>query len=239
MKKILTIFLFLSIAYTVKSQGNKFTGFTGFFMGGYAATDANGLINRLQNYGYPSFHQGGIAVGGSGFAVYKNILIGGEGFSFSSRGQNSLYQTGFDYGLGFFNLGYLIPTKRKMVFYPKAGIGSGGFTLKIRDRQVTPDFGQILLASGRGSEFTAGTMVLNLSLNLVYFTLGGEKSKGGLAMGLTAGGYFSPRVADWQYMDTALAGAPDTRINGWYLSILIGGGGIVSFAPRQKEPKAP
>lgn len=74
----------------------------------------------------------GSGVGGYGYS--KNFVIGGEGTYFSGERKNNNTQTDIDGGWGYFYTGYRY-AKNKLVVQPTAGIGFGGYTITVLNKE--------------------------------------------------------------------------------------------------------
>ncbi|MBA3899251.1 MAG: hypothetical protein H0X62_03425 [Bacteroidetes bacterium] len=226
MKKAILLFALVA-AYNL-GFAQSYSGGLGYFYGGYSGIETSTINQRFAQFGIPELASGGIAMGGGAFGIFNRIIIGGEGMGFSANTINATQQVDYDFSYGMLNIGYLVLTTKKTLFYPMAGIGAGGVFIRVRERIGTPDLNDILANPNRGVELQARSLMLNFSLNVTHFTFGRENRIGGMALGLSVGGYFSPMRADWTYLGTSLSNAPDTRLNGWFVTLKFGGGGIVA-----------
>ena len=130
-------------------------------------------------------------------------------------------------GYGLFHIGYIIYSKKCFNIYPLLGIGGGGVTLKIAE-DSSPSFDQVLNDPKRNVELIYGGMILNLSVGVDYFIKMEETDEGfgGFLLGLQAGYLLAPFTHDWKMDEHDISGGPDVGLNGFFVRITLGGGGM-------------
>lgn len=207
--------------------GVRQSGGGGYFMVGSSVIDIKELNSRLEAKQYSKLSDKFVSFGGGGHAIMGRLIIGGEGHGLIGKGTaTGDYKVSFNAGCGFFDLGYIVYSRRGLSLYPFLGIGGGGMSLKIVDRQ-TPTFDEALENPRRGTELASGSMLLNLSIGADYlFNLGGEQdAEGGLLLGIRAGYTFAPIKGEWKTDESTVSGGPEVGVEGPYLRLAIGGGG--------------
>jgi len=233
--KAATILAFIFVlSLTAGAQEKKFSkmsGGMGHFMAGYSFNNYSGINELFKANGFPELKEGAFSIGGGGWAINNNIIIGGEGFGLSeSVVKNSDYQIATSTGYGFFNLGYMLVKKPKFFAYPMLGIGGGETILAITKLENSPvAFQDVLDNAGRESYLKAGGFLMNFSIGANYLLLGGssDSGSGGMLAGLRVGYMFDPDPNDWKFNDEKLTGSPDSGISCFYVKLTIGGGGYV------------
>lgn len=234
-----SMFSFLTLLVSGQSQesdvslksGNQNTyGGFGYFMMGYHSFDLSELNNSFSASGYPELSTGSLSVGGGGHYLLKNWLIGGEGFGLpGSKVENDTYTVSSSGGYGFFDLGYLVWKTPSFFLYPVLGIGGGGMTVNMKEKDLqTTSFGDILNNSGRETNLENGGFMLNFSVLANYMILGEKEEtySGGFVLGIKAGYILSLDGNNWYQNNEKLNQTPDSGISGPYIAIVLGGGGL-------------
>lgn len=215
MKKFI-LFLFLIPVFTFAQS--SFYGGAGHFSAGTIYLNMSTVNNYISKQALPEFSGNCLTIGGGGFAVINNFIIGGEGCAISaSRVGNSSGSAEFGTGMGLFSFGYAIPSYSRMLIYPLGGIGWGGSSLKINLNE-------------QKTEYNAGKFFFDAGIRADFFMIGGRGSdaKGGFKAGIALGYLFNPQAQPWQDKDKNYTSIPNTFTNGFYVKLQLGGGGIVS-----------
>lgn len=210
------------------SNGKHYGGF-GYFLGGYQTMDLSALNDAMMQKGYPELQNGSVSIGGGGYYLLRNWMIGGEGCGLpGSTSENASYKVSLGGGYGFFNVGYLVLKTPGFSLYPIVGIGGGGMTVALREKTAnTPAFGQILDDPGRETYLNNGGFMLNFSLLAHYLVLGTKTTdgSGGFILGLKAGFILNLDGDNWYLDNQTMSQTPASSISGPYFSLVIGGGG--------------
>lgn len=201
-------------------------GGRGYFMVGSSVIDIEELNSRLEAKQYSKLSDKFMSFGGGGHAIMGRLIIGGEGHGLIGKETTTgEYKVSLNAGCGFFDLGYMVYSSRGLSLYPLLGIGGGGMSLKIADRQ-TPTFDEVLENPKRGTELVSGCFLLNLSFGADYlFNLGEGQGEGGLLLGIRAGYTFALVKGEWKIDEATVAGGPEVGVEGPYLRLAVGGGG--------------
>ncbi|MCM2323883.1 MAG: hypothetical protein NDJ90_11540 [Oligoflexia bacterium] len=201
----------------------------GFFMIGRHFKNPTALNNLLQPRGYGTF-QDGILIGGQGYGVLGNgFLLGGEGYGIlygEPKGQLVNYDVSLNGALGFLNVGYLLLNDSRLHIYPMIGLGGGALHLGVHNPNVST-FDNVLTIPARSSDLTRGFLALNFSIGTDYLIdlANKEDEEGGLAIGLRAGYLLSVSRFGWEVNEAKITDGPDTALDGFYVSFMLGGGG--------------
>ena len=205
-------------------------GGMGYFMFGWSTLDIEALNSRLESKGYSSMSDNFFSFGGGGHGIIKNrVIIGGEGHGLLVEEVTSgNYKNSVNVGYGFFNVGYIVYTKKQLRLYPLLGLGGGGMNLKIREKPVSLSFDDILNDPERSVELSTGGFLLSFAVGMDYLLILGkdEEEKGGLVFGLRAGYILSPFKSGWKMDEIEISGAPDMDITGPFIRLMFGGGGF-------------
>jgi len=227
---MLVVFLFYSYNLAKEKEKKIVRGGAGYFSLGGSIIDIDALNSRLENKGYPKFSKNFFSLGGGGYGIIGNIIIGGEGHGLIEKETSSnSCGVSFACGYGFFDIGYIIYSTEKLFLYPFLGIGGGGMSLKIIEKE-SPDFDKLLESPEGNAELSSGGFLIHLSLGADY-SLKQYKCKRGksrLIFGIRAGYIFTPFKGDWEMNDFKVSNAPKMGITGPYVRLLVGFGGIVS-----------
>lgn len=206
----------------------KISGGVGYFMPGVSFLNINKLNTTLQNKGYPKFPSSFSSFGGAGQAYISNFIIGGEGHGLIGKEQtNDKITMNLSAGYGLFNVGYVLYSTGGLLIYPLFGLGGSGLSLSLTDRYI-PKFDDVLDSLKGHVELSTGSFILHFAIGTEYLITfdKGEKSRGGIVIGVRAGILFTPVAGDWKMDDYKVIGGPETGVTGFYIRLLIGGGGI-------------
>lgn len=197
----------------------------GFFAAGVNSVDLGPLNRRLSEAGYPTFPSELFAIGGGGYGVVADrLLLGGEGYGLiaPSRGfRGREVSAGGGYGL--FTVGYRVRPTGQLAVIPQVGVGGGGLSLDIGNREAA-EFDDVLDDPNREASLEKGSLLLSLGVGAEY-RLTTPEEPGGFLIGLRAGYLLSPYDTDWTLGEDRLAGSPDASFEGPYVRVTIGGWG--------------
>lgn len=205
----------------------KVYGGAGYFMPGVQILSIGNLNSKLESKGYPKISTSFTSAGGGGHAIIANFIVGGEGHGIIGKDvTNEKYTLNLGGGYGIFDLGYVIFSKWGLNLYPIVGIGGSGLTLSITERTI-PTFDDILENPKGHIEMSTGALLLHFAIGADYIvSFGGNEAKGGVLIGLRAGFTYTPVAGDWKMADVKVSGGPETGVNGVYIRLMIGGGGL-------------
>lgn len=209
---------------------NKKGGGRGYFMFGGSIIDIKSLNSKLDSKGYPKFPDNFISLGGGGHGIIGKVIIGGEGHGLIGRettGGSKTYKTSISAGYGFFNFGYIVYSTKGLSVYPLLGLGGGGMSFKIVERETIPSFDDVLNNPKRSANLSTSGFLLNLALGTDYLLKLEEdkKREGGLVFGLRIGYTFALIKGSWKMDGIEISGGPEIGITGPYIRLMIGGGG--------------
>jgi hypothetical protein len=228
---VLTVLMVMSGIVTAQQERTRklHGGFGGFMFGGQL-TDISKLNDRLVSTNYTKFQDKFYTLGGGGYGIINNFIIGGEGHGLMARnGDNTTrtHRTTLQGGGGAFNLGYIIFSRNNYWLYPYFGIGGETMTLSIRSRE-NPPFDDVLTDPNRSSTLKTSGLALTAGLGWDYlFNIGGnERNFGGLGVGFRIGYTYTPFNEGWQLNCSDIGSGPDISITGPFVRMTIGGGGI-------------
>ncbi len=233
---ILIVVAVASILFTATSQSQgllqhaRESGGMGYSMYGWSTLDIEALNSRLERKGYSSMSDNFFSVGGGGHGIIDNkVILGGEGHGLLGEEVTSgNYKNSVTVGYGFFNVGYIVYSKKQLRLYPLVGLGGGGMNLKIREKPSSLSFDDVLDDPERRVELSTYGFLLNFAVGMDYLLILGEdeKGKGGLVFGLRAGYTLSPLKRAWRMDELEISGAPDMGITGPFIRLMFGGGGF-------------
>ena len=235
--KILPLLILFAVAGIIPNaqifaQEHEETGLhsgKGYFMFGWNKLNIGNLNAQLAAKGYSQLSDNLFSFGGGGFGIINNFLLGGEGHGlYGTTVASGNYNLSLTAGYGFFDLGYIVFSSESVSIFPIIGIGGGGITLDITNRNALT-FDEILDEPGRMSKLSAGGFLMNFSIGADYIIDMGNndnESNGGLAVGIIAGYTFAPMKGQWQMNQVTVSGGPEVGVDGFYIRLMIGGGGM-------------
>lgn len=233
-KYLIFIIVLLTGAYfqgpAQETKTNRLSGGLGYFMIGYAGFELESINTQFKNKGYPELANGSFTFGGGGHFVFKNFIFGGEGHGTTgSNASNANYNLNLSVGYGFFNLGFILYHNPTVNIYPILGLGGGGATIAITEKNKYPkNFDDLLNDPARESYITNNGFLINFSIGADYI-ISGIKTKttsGGWLVGVKAGYILNASGNDWSFNDENIAGSPNAGISGPYVRLTFGGGGL-------------
>lgn len=203
-------------ALTATAQQSGWSGGGGHFMAGTAFFNYRSVNDYLQGRQLPEFGATSLSIGGGGYGVFNHFMVGGEGGSISASSvANQNGEAELSIGYGVFQAGYILPTPGKLNIYPMIGMGWGGSDLKIT------------YADGTEQQFNASRFFMSTELNAELFSFADEHNRSGFKVGLCAGFLFNPQTQAWKEKSTGYSDLGNTFMNGPYIRIKVGGGGLV------------
>ncbi len=231
----LVLVLTFSLSFNSYSQEGRsainVSGGVGYSMLGTGMLNLNNLNSMLESNGYPALTENFFMVGGGGHSVINRLIIGGEGYSLLGDDvvYNDLKQSVYA-SCGFFDIGYIALSYKGLNMYPLLGIGGGEMRYSIKEDISSISFAAILDDPQRSVELKTGGFLLNLGGGIDYILGFGKDNpfRGGFLLGIRAGYILTPFRGDWMMDEIEISGSPKTGIKGPYISIIIGGGVLVS-----------
>ncbi len=218
MKRSIVIVLVLLVAASAMAIGRRpvYGGF-GFFELGAQKMDVDELNDKLDSSYGLELDDVYYTMGGGGYSVMGNLMLGGEGKGvFASSDSNDNRTVMFSGGYGMFNMGYMLYRNKNFGFYPKLGIGGGGMTLEIAEKGA--DFDDAIFG-GMSRYANYATMLGDIAVGAIY-------TYNGLVFGLQGGYMHAFSEDEWVIADESLGNGPEIGMSGPYLKIMFGGGGF-------------
>ncbi|MCK9268943.1 MAG: hypothetical protein WC271_01325 [Bacteroidales bacterium] len=209
----------------------KVYGGIGYFQAGYSFMDFNDLNNAFVQAGIPEINNGSVSLGGGGHYIFRRFLIGGEGNGLiGSRTANENFSVRHSGGMGFFNAGYIVLQRPLYTVYPILGIGGGGYSVTIIDRNAaTASLQEVLDNPHQQAELSKGSFMLNFSVgaDLFVFADRTQQGTGGFVVGVRAGYLLAFDTDEWRLDDYSFTDGTNTSISGPFIRLIIGGGGLL------------
>ncbi len=213
------------------SQTKYFGGF-GYLSTGYQNIDIKNLNAQLKIHNFPELDKKFVAMGGGGFGIMNNFVLGGEGFGLiGSEKSNQDYNISLFGGYGLFDLGYVLYSENGLTIFPLIGFGGGGIDITINEKKLV-NFDDVLSNPKRGSNLSVGGLILNIGMNAIYNIdlFDNERNSRGFTIGVNFGYTHFLQLGNWTLFENEISNGPEVSISGFYLKFTIGGGGI-----RKKE----
>lgn len=218
--------IFFVIFFNQAISQSKTSGGEGYFMVGMQKIDVKNLNSLLRLNNYPSLDESYTSVGGGGYGIVNNFVIGGEGHGLiGTEVSNQNYKVNLTAGYGMFNIGYVIYNNYGLKIFPLVGFGAGGIDLRINEK-TSLDFTDVLNNPKRGSSLSMAGLMLNIGVNGGYIVnFNEEKNEGGVLIGITVGYTHFLKLGNWTLFENDISGGPNIGISGFYVRFNIGGGG--------------
>jgi len=228
MKKVSLLVLgVLFLNSTSFAQSINRYGGMGFFSFGLTDLQQSGLNSQLITTGYTGLQSNQLSFGGEGFGIINNFLVGGRGGGMGKQQFSSGTSTGtITNSYGSFLVGYTFSLGERILFYPLAGFGGIDSEITLENPATT---NSMTTAFGNPNQITvieAEVPVLDFSVNFVLPVFGDVAGGGGPMLGLSAGYLFSPAAGNYRMNGRDLTNTPTGQINGFYVRLLLGGGGF-------------
>mgnify|MGYP006423378071 CR=1 FL=1 len=206
--------------------------------GGSGGFHIGSKFYNTQNYSY--FLEDGVAdlnnnllsIGGEGYMVYKNFMIGGRGFyqggesrdvAVGSPLQDSRnYTYSLNGGGGYLTLGYAAYSKNDLLIFPQLGIGIESLSLEKSLNETVVFEPQESLSA----EYSWSSPMLDIGIGADWFPF-----KNGTKIGLRLGYTISlQRNSNWSHSggEFIKSDLPENNLNGFYVNLVIGGGGFTT-----------
>ena len=188
------------------------------------------LNDRLKPYGLDlKSHM--IISGGSGYALARNLILGGFGYGGSVQSENPDMILEFSGGGGGFEIGRVWDAGPGW-FAVMATLGGFGYSLKIRPKLADVDFDSLLANPRRVATLTTGSVLVGAS-GMYIFPVSGPFS-----LGVKAGVYYTPMVKDWKLEDgAAVFNAPQLQPFHYSIQVMLMFGKVVKSMPNAGSPQ--
>jgi hypothetical protein len=216
----------LTAQEATENRISKTSGGFGYF--GFTGKRVNiGELNSFlasQDYGKVKPEQ--LTWGGGGNFAIRNVLVGGEGAGFFTSQTSNNYNTlTFTGGYGYFNTGYILCCKKRYTLYALAGIGGGGYSMIINNKNMNTSFHDQVNSPSGAVTIESGGLLFNAQLCYQYFFCG--KNTEGFFAGLKAGYHYSPSNWKMSVNNIQLSEAPGINMNGAFVTLILGGGSLI------------
>ncbi len=196
-------------------------GYGGFghYSVGVARPDISKLREFLKQKGYSDFDNIFITTGGSGYAVFKKFVIGGESNSLKTITTSSDSSTAYISG-GYwqFNLGYLLYSNKMFNSYAIFGVGKDNLEITTVEN-FSGNFENIFDNPPKSAKYSTEGFFFTVSLQ-------GDVFLYGLNIGLRVGYGYSLK-GGWKVWDKDVSGGPKVGLDGPFIRLIIGGGIII------------
>jgi hypothetical protein len=228
MKNILPLCLLLIFSSLTPVLSQKYIGGAGGINIGAIHFDPSGF-NQFLPQDYPQLTGDFLSLGGDGYFMYENIIIGGSGHGlYGDEIRFNQQKANIGGGMGFFQIGYDFLHKEHLKFYPLIGLGGGGMTMTFSTVGNQPK-NDVVQGNADGNylqtDISWGSFMIDLGIGFDFFpeTEGGGSSP---RLGIRAGYQFTPSNVDFRYAGGPITGATAYALNGYYFRIIMGGGGF-------------
>lgn len=224
---LLPVLLAGALSFSVAGAADRLPrGGAGYLQIGGCLLDCDGLNAALAAGGYSRLPGSFLTMGGGGHAVIGRLVLGGEGQGMTKRrGANAGSKPVISGACGFFDIGYIVHSRRGLVIYPLFGVGAGSIDLRLMGRPAA-SFKEVLVDTGRSVRLQKSGFLMHLALGADrWLGFAGHDGRHGVFVGIRAGYAFAPVKSAWELEGKEIAGGPDAGWTGPYIRVSIGAGG--------------
>lgn len=231
--KLGALSVLLALSLLSFSQDAYKSGGYGYFAPGVMIGGLSNVESNLQDDGIlasgESLPSVSTNIGGGGYGLIdKRLIVGGYGFgNFFSKTTSSVATVKLSGGGIIMQVGYAAYNKNKMLVFPTAGFGFMGNTMTI-DNTSSGDlhFGNNNIPAGTLIQVSEGNPMMDFAVN--FNKLLSKNGNSGFCVGASLGYMLKLSTTDWQNVQTkqAVTGVDDTGYQGFYVKVIIGGGGF-------------
>jgi len=230
------LFFFSNTANAQTKEIEKITKFikkkrinAAYVMFGGSNLGMTNLNLTLETKGFPTVDEYYLSYGFGGHVIHNKFVVGIEFLRILKKDSPGTQAFNTSIGVRYtsLNFGYLLSSKKGLMYYPYLGVGVGG--LKLRTVENNIDSFDDISNYQRGSESKTTNFLLNLgfALDLFYNYNSRKKGQNNLVIGVRVGYILSPVRRDWRVNHTRVHDGPDTGITGPYIRFTLGLGGWV------------
>ena len=228
------LLIFSSTASAQKKEIEKITKFikkkrvnAAYVMFGGSNLSLTNLNLTLESRGLPKVDEYYLSYGFGGHVINNKIVAGIEFLRVVKKESpgTEAFNTSIGAQYTVLNFGYLLHSKKGLMYYPYVGVGVG--ELKLRTIENNIDSFDDITDYQRGSESRTFNFLLNIgfALDLFYRYNRRKRGQNNLVVGVRAGYILSPVRLDWRVNHTWVDDGPDSGITGPYIRFVIGLGG--------------
>lgn len=224
----LVIFSLATLLPAIASHAQNGGGI-GFFLPGVNTVKFTDL-NTFLPQGSPEITSKPFTTAGSGYGIFYGIVIGGQGGTMHAgsfiKGNQQIDLEG---EFGFFSLGYVALNKKGFILYPTVSIGDNTISMYFHQKDQTSSFQTITTEPFQAARLVYQRPMLKFSLAGNYALMGSKNDGGaaGLMIGIEAGYQMPYKEGVWTYDNGAVTDGPDFDNSGFFVSLAIGGGGVM------------
>lgn len=216
---LLIVFLMLSHLQMNAQSTYGGAGYFGFRMNKYDFTNLN---NVFSTNNLPILSENILGYGGGGHGYIDRLILGGEGFSYEvPERNNGIYKTNIQGGVGFFNIGYVLLNKSRVMISPMLGIGAATMDINIYEN-TSGDFNQIITNPKKGTRLKNEQFLLDLGVQSNVFLTRNKF----FSIGVKAGYQLAPIEGRWSDVNGTIANGPPTNFDAAYAQISFCFGGF-------------
>ncbi len=204
-------------------------GGMGFFSFGISDLRQPGVNSLLASQGYTGLQSRQISMGGQGFGIINNFLIGGQGGSLGEQQFSRAQTTGrIQNSYGSFMMGYVFSAGKRALIYPVIGYGSLSTEITLEDNNTTASMQTAFTNPNQITVIRGEIPSFDLSLNFVIPIFGNMRGGGGPMAGISAGVIYCPNSGNYTMNGHDLTDVPGQQNSGFYIRLHFGGGGFSS-----------
>ncbi len=191
------------------------------------------VITRLNTGGYFAISNDGISFGGGVRGSWGRLIVGGE-YAAVDYGEEGNPDNGRTVALKnhyyLAQAGYALWAGRHLNVYPLLGVGLGGVTLTLSDRNgggappagKDPTFDEVVLHPNTSSDLIANYLLFEPAIGADWLVLRSVGDRFGVTLGGRLGKRIAPNRATWKLGGTKVVGGPDAGPDGAFLRLTLG-----------------
>jgi len=213
------------------SPGGARGGF-GFFAAGIHSLDLSKMNTLLRNSGYATLPETYFTLGGGGFAMSRNWILGGEGAGLVQRQASGPSATAkLTGGYGLFDLGRVLWAAHGSMGALMFGFGGGGLDFEVESSHYPANFDEVLNGPFHTTQITRGALLFKVGLMGQFIVHRKNRGRcfGGMILGFDVGYILPLYESNWLVEEHTLGEIPDSGMAGPYVRISFGGGGFCNW----------
>lgn len=204
-------------------------GTVAFAAAGPAWLRLGALDDRLRGAGYEATPRTTWPVGGGTVMFAGGRMLGAEGYwlpEVALAGDDGR-RARLGGGWGLFQLGFAGRLAPGLVGMPRFGVGGGRLRLELPPPDDVAAFDEILSEPAAGAELTAGGFLMDFGIEFHWvLDFAEDETRNGFVVGLRTGWMLALGSWDWEAAGAVVPAGPAAGIDGPYLRLTLGLGGM-------------
>ena len=217
---LILFFLLINIGFSLSDKDKiivNYMMYRGIFL------DVDKLNSALDSKGYPKVNSYCDSYGIGNHNILKNNIIFGINYHefYGNDSKNSIYSTKLTGNWELFSLGFIVYNTKHLYIYPVLNFGYGELNIDVIDASLNT-FDKVLNQNQHfdGVSMKTRSYLFEPTIGIDYYIE--NKIFNTLFVGFRTGYMMSPANYGWTVNGISIAGGPETKITGYFLSFSAG-----------------